>query len=132
MKYTHPYVEPVVEELRKCAKYIESLEKTNTNLRKVNDKLKTDADSILIRELKQEIKSLEDKLKLSFGFFSSEKELEAFRKFESAHSHHKATFKIEAGQTPYIISQYCGIGITYTAVCPICGKKKDITDTSCW
>ena len=75
---------------------------------------------------------LKEKLKFAFGFFSSEKELDAWRAFCKKHEECRCKYKIDGGKMPYIIPYGTGIGQCVTAVCQVCGEKLDITDMDVW
>jgi len=75
---------------------------------------------------------LKEKLKFAFGFFSSEKELEAWRAFCKKHAKCSQQYKINSGKMPYIIPYEIGIGQCITAVCPACGEELNITDIDVW
>lgn len=75
---------------------------------------------------------LKEKLKFAFGFFSSEKELDAWRAFCKKHEECRCKYKIDGGKMPYIIPYGTGIGQCVTAVCQVCGEKEDITDMDVW
>ena len=125
----HPYLKDVFDE---CSQLISGLESVNSKLAAENKKLRTDAQGVAIDELKQEIATLKEKLKLSYGQFESEKELKSFQEFEQKHMHDRKTSKAHSGMAPYIIATGTGIGTIFKSVCPICGESKNITDVSCW
>lgn len=75
---------------------------------------------------------LKEKLKFAFGFFNSEKELDAWRTFCKKHAECGHQYKINGGKMPYIIPYETGIGQCVTAICPVCGEKLDITDIDVW
>ena len=83
-------------------------------------------------ELKNEIQSLHERLNMSYGEFSSQKEKDAYKDFERRHMHERLTMKIQGGKCPYLIPTGTGIGTHLEVVCPICGEKENITDTSVW
>ena len=75
---------------------------------------------------------LKEKSKFSYGFFSSEKELEAWRAFCVKHEKCRLQSKHDGGKMPYIIPYGTEVGQRVTAVCQVCGEKENITDTSVW
>lgn len=83
-------------------------------------------------ELKDEIQSLQDQLKLSYGEFASQAEKDAYEVFEKEHMHDRLISKYNSGRAPYLIPTGAGIGTILYVKCPICGEEKDITDTSGW
>ena len=83
-------------------------------------------------ELIDEIQSLQERLKLSYGEFASQKEKDAYKDFEQRHMHDRLTSKYNGGRAPYLIPTGTGIGINLQVACPICGEKEDITDTGAW
>ena len=83
-------------------------------------------------ELKDKIQSLQERLSMSYGEFSSQKEKDAYKDFERRHMHERLTMKIQSGKYPYLIPTGVGIGTHLEVVCPICGEKENITDTSVW
>ena len=83
-------------------------------------------------ELKDKIQSLQEKLSMSYGEFSSQKEKDAYKDFERRHMHDRLTMKIQGGKCPYLIPTGTGIGTHLEVVCPICGEKENITDMSVW
>lgn len=83
-------------------------------------------------ELKDEIQSLQKRLSMSYGEFSSQKEKNAYEDFERRHMHERLTMKIQGGKCPYLIPTGTGVGTHLEVVCPICGEKENITDMSVW
>lgn len=75
---------------------------------------------------------LKERLKLSYGEFNSEKELNAYLNFKRQHEQCRLSYKINNGRYPYIIPTGTGVGIHYNVICPICGKQQDITDYEAW
>lgn len=80
----------------------------------------------------EENAQLRENLRFSYGFFSSEKELNAWRAFCERHEKSRLRTKISGGKMPYVIPYGTGVGQCVTAVCQVCGEKEDITDTSAW
>ena len=108
--------------------YIDAIE----DLKSQNERLLNDAKALADEELRRENESLKQRLSLSYGQFSSEKELKAFKAFSKKHAKCRANFKADNGRAPYIIPDGTGLGTCVTAVCPVCGEKKEITDISVW
>lgn len=101
-------------------------------LKEKNKRLYADAESIVRKDYEQRIKSLNERLRLSYGEFRSQKELDDYNAFVEEHMHDRGTSRYNSGRAPYLIPHWDGIGRTLQVVCPICGEKKDITDTSIW
>lgn len=80
----------------------------------------------------EENAQLRENLRFSYGFFSSEKELNAWRTFCERHEKCRLRTKISGGKMPYVIPYDTGVGQCVTAVCQVCGEKENITDTSVW
>ena len=97
-----------------------------------NKELHEHALEMANEELKDEIHTLKERLRLSYGEFASQKEKEAYKQFEEEHMHDRQTSKYNGGRAPYLIPTYVGIGTNLEVVCPICGEKKNITDTEAW
>lgn len=97
-----------------------------------NKELHEHAVEMANEELKDEIRALKQQLDLSYGQFASKKEKEAYDEFEKEHMHERLTMKIQSGKAPYLIPTYVGVGTILEVVCPICGEKKNITDTEVW
>lgn len=91
-----------------------------------------EAKKQVLNSYEDENARLKERLRLSWGEFASEKELQAYNDFVQEHMHERATKKIQSGEQPYIIPHYTGIGCAKEAVCPICGEKKNITDYDVW
>ena len=104
----------------------------NEELKEQNEKLLNDAKACADEALRYENESLKQRLSLSYGQFSSEKELKAFNAFSKKHEKCRAKFRADNGRAPYIIPYGTGLGTCVTAVCPVCGEKKEITDISVW
>lgn len=83
-------------------------------------------------EFEKENARLKERLHFSFGFLSSEKELEAWHNFIEKHNKCRLGKKIDGGKMPYIIPYGTGFGQSVTAVCQVCGEQENITDTSVW
>jgi len=137
-----------------CVKYMEEIWKNKKEVNRENDISKPKYNSlgiihliILLKqnkelheralemtndELKDEIQSLQERLSMSYGEFSSQKEKDAYKDFERRHMHERLTMKIQSGKCPYLIPTGVGIGTHLEVVCPICGEKENITDTSVW
>ena len=97
-----------------------------------NKKLKDNAYEFVYEQLRNEMDSLREQLRLSYGSFSSQKEKDRYLQFEKRHMHMRAESKAEGGRAPYLIPTATGIGIILKVVCPICGESEDITDTEVW
>lgn len=96
------------------------------------NKTREEVKAEIINEYKEENEQLRERIRLSWGEFASEKELEDYRAFVKEHMHNRATSKANGGAQPYIIPHYTGIGCSKKVVCQICGQAKDITDVSVW
>lgn len=101
----------------------------NKEIAEHNQKLHDDAVSIVRAEYEDQIKYLKERLAMSYGEFASQKEKEAYDQFEKEHMH---ISRYHGGRVPYLIPTGTGIGTHLEVVCPICGEKKDITDTGVW
>lgn len=113
----------------------EPFEKEIARLEAENAELRKNAKQIADKELKGEIEQLKERLELSFGEFSSKKELSEYKKFCKKHKHSKQWKKHVAGwvdKVPYVAKEAASVGQLVKAVCPICGAEKDITDISVW
>ena len=97
-----------------------------------NKKLKNDAYEFVYEQLRSEMDSLREQLRLSYGSFSSQKEKDRYLQFEKRHMHMRAESKADGGRAPYLIPTATGIGVILKVVCPICGESEDITDTEVW
>lgn len=104
----------------------------NEKLKRENREWHTKALEMANDELKDEIQSLQERLALSYGEFSSEKEKLAYEQFEEEHMHDRLTSKYNGGRAPYLVPTGTGLGTLLKVVCPICGERKDITDVSAW
>ena len=111
---------------------IEYYQHTIDALRKTNQRLIDDADAIVEECYKKDIEMLKERLSLSYGEFASQKEKEAYDKFEEEHMHDRLTSRYNGGRAPYLIPTGTGVGTNLKVVCPICGESKDITDTEAW
>lgn len=103
-------------------------ERMNEILRNSNQRLIKDAQAIVENDYKKEIEMLKQRLALSYGEFSSQKELDAYNDFTNRHMHDRLTSKYNSGRAPYLIPTATGIGTILKVVCPICGESEDITD----
>ena len=101
-------------------------------LKKKNKQLYADAESIVRKDYEKQINNLKEQLRLSYGKFSSQKELEAYHDFEKRHMHDRLTSRHNSGRTPYLIPTGNGIGTVLKVVCPICNESEDITDIGAW
>ena len=110
-------------------KYYEELV---TELRERNKELYEHAEEIVRKDYEKQINNLKEQLRLSYGEFTSQKELDAYNEFEKEHIHDRETSRYNGGRAPYLIPHYGGIGRTLKVVCPICGESKDITDMENW
>ena len=97
-----------------------------------NEKLHDDAVGVVRAEYEDQIKYLKDRLAMSYGQFSSQKEKDAYDDFEQRHMHDRLSSRYNGGRAPYLIPTGTGIGTNLKVVCPICGESKNITDTSVW
>ena len=121
------------EELSKAiTNTIEYYQHTVDALRKTNQRLIDDAEEIVENGYKRDIDELKERLRLSYGQFASQKELDAYNDFTSRHMHDRLTSKYNYGRAPYLIPTAVGIGTNLKVVCPICGESEDITDTEAW
>lgn len=103
-------------------------ERMNEILRNSNQRLIKDAQAIVENDYKKEIEALKERLRLSYGEFASQKELDAYNDFTNRHMHDRLTSKYNGGRAPYLIPTATGIGTILKVVCPICGESEDITD----
>ena len=99
---------------------------------KRNKQLYTDAEFTVRKDYEKQIASLEEKLQLSYGEFSSQRELDAYNKFVNEHLIEREEHKCNGGRVPYVIPNHTGIGTIFKVKCPICGEEKDITDSEAW
>lgn len=118
-------------------KISEPFEKEIARLEAENAELRKNAKQIADKELKDEIEQLKKRLELSFGEFSSKKELSEYKKFCKKHKHleqWKGTEHVAGwvAKFPYVVEEAASMGHLVKAVCPICGAEKDITDISVW
>ena len=90
------------------------------------------AESIVRKDYEKQINNLKEQLNLSYGKFSSQKELEAYHDFEKRHMHDRLTSRYNGGRAPYLIPTGNGIGTVLKVVCPICNESEDITDIGAW
>ena len=97
-----------------------------------NKKLTDDAYVVVYKKVQDEIQSLHQRLRLSYGEFSSQKEKDRYKQFEQKHMHNRLESKANGGRAPYLIPTGTGIGVILKVVCPICGESEDITDTEVW
>lgn len=101
-------------------------------LRQRNKELYNNAEEIVRKDYEDKIKSLEERLRFSYGEFATETELNEYNNFVKEHMHDRETSRYNGGRAPYLIPHYGGIGRILKVVCPICGESKDITDTENW
>ena len=111
---------------------IEYYEEADKRIREINKKLKEDAQEVVRAEYEQRIAQLEEKLRLSYGAFASQKEKDAYDDFSRRHMHQSMELKIQSGKYPFLIPTGTGIGTNLVVVCPICGEKENITDFEVW
>lgn len=111
---------------------IQYYHRRNEELLAENKTLLADAKAIADKKLHNEIKSLREDLKMSYGHFSSQKEKDAYIKFVKEHIHDRETSRANGGKVPYLIPNHTGIGTILKVKCQICGEEKDITDTEVW
>lgn len=107
-------------------------EKRVEELEEKNKQLYVDAKSVVKKDYEQQINNLEEQLKLSYGEFASQKELENYNNFVKKHMHDREISRYNGGRAPYIVPNYTGVGCVKKVVCQICGESEDITDTSVW
>ena len=101
-------------------------------LKEKNKQLYADAESIVRKDYEKQINNLKEQLSLSYGEFSSQKELDDYRDFEKRHMHDRLTSRYNCGRAPYLIPTGTGIGTVLKVVCPICNESEDITDVGVW
>ena len=118
LQITKPFIEQYSEKIKR--------------LEEENKVLLEDAKKVADEELRKENAELKKRLELSYGQFSSEKELKAFNAFVKKHTNCMTKHKGDGGKVPYVIPYGTGIGTCVTVVCPVCGEKKEITDSSVW
>ena len=102
------------------------------NARALANKTREEVAAAIENQYAEENKLLKEQLRFSFGQFSSEKELNAWKTFVKKHESCRLQTKHDGGKMPYIIPYGTGIGQQVTAVCQVCGAREDITDTSVW
>ena len=102
------------------------------NARALANKTREEVAAEIKNQYAEENKLLKEKLRFSFGQFSSEKELNAWKTFVKKHESCRLQTKYDGGKMPYIIPHGTGIGQQVTAVCQVCGAQEDITDISVW
>ena len=105
---------------------IEYYEETNKRLEAVNKKLMEDAKEVVRAQYEQQITNLQHQLSMSYGHFSSQKELDRYKDFEKRHMHNRETSRANGGKAPYLIPTGTGIGIILHVKCPICGEEEEI------
>lgn len=121
------------EELRdRVFNTIKYYEQQNEDLHKTNQRLIDDAKAIVEEDYKKEIETLKERLRLSYGEFASQKELDAYNDFTKRHMHDRLLSKFNGGRAPYLIPTATGVGTILKVVCPICGESEDITDMEVW
>lgn len=121
------------EELRdRVFNTIKYYEQRNEALYKTNQRLIDDAKAIVEENYKKDIEALKECLRLSYGQFVSQKELDAYNDFTNRHMHNRLTNKYNGGRAPYLIPTGTEIGTILHVKCPICGEEEDITDTEAW
>ena len=104
----------------------------NEQLAVKNKELHDNAEAIIRHEYEAEIAHLKERLSMSYGEFSSQKEKDAYKDFSQRHMHDRMEYKMQHSKVPYLIPHPVGVGISLEVVCPICGEKEDITDVSVW
>lgn len=119
----------LTELVHNTVKYYEEKVK---ELSEENKQLYEDAESIVRKNYEKRINNLKKQLSLSYGQFSSQKELDAYHDFENRHMHDRLTSLYNGGRAPYLIPTRTGIGTVLKVVCPICHESEDITDTGAW
>ena len=83
-------------------------------------------------EFEEENKSLQARLRFSYGNFHTEKELNKWKDFCERHEDCWDGRKISSGRVCYIKPYHTGFSTGYIAVCPHCGVEEDISDISWW
>ena len=121
----------LMQEAKEADAEVSNLESSNAFLRKEIHELREHAKEKADAALKAENAQLREELKLVFGRFYSPRELMAYQSFTKQHAKCRKT-RVQSQLIPYVKQSNCGVGITSTVVCPICGKSKDITDISVW
>lgn len=111
---------------------IQYYKKQYKRVKEENKKLTDNAYLVVYEQVKDEIDSLHERLKLSYGQFASQKELDAYNDFTNRHMHNRLTNKYNGGRAPYLIPTATGVGTDLKVVCPICGEAEDITDINMW
>ena len=82
------------EELRDAVfDTIQYYEEANKRLREENRNLIESAKQVVRKDYEEQISDLNERLKLSYGEFASEKELQAYRDFTNRHMHNRAESK---------------------------------------
>lgn len=104
---------------------IKELEKENADLLK-------NAIAQANSRMKEELEHYRSEMQLVYGRFASKKEKHNYDVFWKKHEKCRKSAKINEGKIPYVVEEETGVGTLRTVVCPICGEKKDITDTSVW
>lgn len=95
-------------------------------------KTRAEIQALAKQENQDKINYLEHKLTLVYGSFNFSAEQERWHEFQRQHDSCRATYKINSGKMPYVIPYGTGIGTIFTAVCPVCGEKKDISYSEGW
>ena len=97
-----------------------------------NKKLREEGKEMSDEQLRRENERLKERLLLSYGEFSSTKEMTAYEEFVKRHMHDRLVSRANGGRAPYLIPTGTGIGTNLKVVCPICGAIEDITDLEAW
>lgn len=111
---------------------IQYYEETQKRLIEKNRHLTEAAEQVVRKDYEEQINNLNERIRLSYGEFASQKEKEAYNQFEKRHMHNRLTSKYNGGRAPYLIPTGTGLGTILKVVCPICGESEDITDTEAW
>ena len=111
---------------------IDYYEYSNKHLQEENKKMRENAREEVRKEFENEISYLRERLRLSYGSFTSQKELDAYEHFNLEHMHDRKISKYNGGKMPYLIPYNTGLSTILHVKCPICGEEKDITDNTAW
>lgn len=106
-------------------------------LEKENEKLLKNAMNVANAKMRDKIKDLEERDRMAYGHFDSNKEKHQYEVFCKKHRHmeqfkRQESCAVKVARPPYIIEEPNSIGSCKKAVCPICGEEKDITDIGTW
>ncbi len=139
MFYSTDFVTGETKKIYSPKELVKQLEDTLTyfeqdmmNSRALANKTREEVKAEIENQYAKENSDLKEQLHLSYGQFSSKKELNNWKNFIKEHEPCRLKTKIDGGKMPYIIPYGTGIGQVVTAVCQVCGARKDITDSTCW